>query len=388
MMYRENNPNQGPARDFVRFATEWELRHSKIPFGDGHGSVHPVVDENGLVIGHYGTFDSKYILVPADIPVDGKVQEVSIRQVPFRQVYVPGWRAVQVAQTKLGLKDYLELGADIIADKRSGAKPSGYTPYRTPQTSFSLITDVEGHVMLVLDSRNTDGITTSLFSPLDLISVVKLVVFGASAGLGTVAVRTIIRRRATTALAQAAKRELTSGSASATQTVAAVTRRVGSVGGEEMEQYLAQVLAARPDLRRLMAARVMTGQGRMDAIKIALDEFERTQGWKVVSKTAAEMEAVTTRGNIVHMRNDTKELWINNERANRWDPESFYEHTVHDLSAHALAGRGGSLGASDLPFIGAEFNRVTNGLWILEQTISREGRTDWISKAYGRARKK
>src|SRR5215211_6149056 len=149
MMYRETNPNQGPARDFARFATEWELRHSKIPFGDGHGLVHPVVDENGLVIGHYGTFDSFSIFVPADIPVDGKIQEVPIRQVPFRQVYVPGWRAVQVAQTTLGLKDYLALGADIIADKRHGAKPSGYTTFHTSLTSFGVITDIEGHVMLV-----------------------------------------------------------------------------------------------------------------------------------------------------------------------------------------------------------------------------------------------
>jgi hypothetical protein len=383
MMYREKNPNQGPARDFARFATEWELRHSKIPFGDGHGSVHPVVDENGLVIAHYGSFDSNSVFVPADIPVHGKVVER-----PVRRVHVPGWRAVEVARIALDLKDYLETGADIIADSRPQAKPSGYSAYHTPQTSFSVITDIEGHVMLVLDSRNKDGVTPSLFSPLDLISIVKLVVFGATAAVGAVAVRTIIRRRAAKALAQTAKRELTSGSEAAAQTVATVTRRVGSLSAEEMEQYLAQVLAARPDLRRLMAARVMTGQGRMDAIKIALDEFERTQGWKIVSKTAREMEAVTTKGNIVHMRNDTKELWINNERAARWDPERFYEHTVHDLAAHALAGRGGSLGARELPFIGAEFNQATNGLFILEQTIRREGRTDWISKAFARARKK
>jgi hypothetical protein len=140
---------------------------------------------------------------------------------------------------------------------------------------------------------------------------------------------------------------------------------------DEMEAYLREVLANRPDLRRLMAARVMTGQGRMDAINIALQEFERTQGWTVVEKTAAEMEAVTTRGNIVTMRAQTRELWINIERANRWDPEQFYNHVVHDLSAHALAGRGGTLGAQELPFLGDAFTRHANGLFILEEAVKR-----------------
>jgi hypothetical protein len=155
-----------------------------------------------------------------------------------------------------------------------------------------------------------------------------------------------------------------------------------------MEQHLDAVLAARPDLRRLMAARVMTGQGRMDAIKIALDEFERTQGWRVVEKTAAEMEAVTTRGNIVMLRPDRRELWINRDRAARWDAEEFYDQVVHDLGGHALVGRGssigGSLGPADLPFIGAEFRAgVTDALSLLERTIQREGGTGWISGTFG-----
>lgn len=219
IMYRKTHFDPGPARDFARSATAWELTHSKVPFGDGNGSVHPVVDQDGLVIGHYGSFDSNSVFVPADIPSNGKVVER-----PVRGVYVPGWRAVEVVRTTLDLRDYLELGADVIADRRPKAKHSGYTNYHTPQTSFSVITDIEGHVLLVLDSRNKDGVTPSSFSPLDLISVLKLIVFGASAALGAVAIRTLMRRRAAKALAQSGKRELTSGSGIATEIAAVVAR--------------------------------------------------------------------------------------------------------------------------------------------------------------------
>jgi hypothetical protein len=167
-------------------------------------------------------------------------------------------------------------------------------------------------------------------------------------------------------------------------------RLVGRLTPTQITQYFRELLANRPDLRRLMAARVMTGQGRMDAIKIALKEFGDTQpGWKVVEKTAAEMEAVTTPNNLVMIRAQTKELWINTERANRWDPDVFYDEVVHDLSAHALAGRGSSeLGISlkeaDLPFVGSEFvAKVTDGCTLLERSIKLHGNVDWIVKFFG-----
>jgi hypothetical protein len=69
------------------------------------------------------------------------------------------------------------------------------------------------------------------------------------------------------------------------------------------------------------------------------------------------------------MRAQLRELWVNNERAARYDPDAFYEHVVHDLSAHALVGRGGTLGPDVLPFIGDYFTRFNNGLAILEHAI-------------------
>jgi hypothetical protein len=60
---------------------------------------------------------------------------------------------------------------------------------------------------------------------------------------------------------------------------------------------------------------------------------------------------------------------------------------VHDLSAHALAGRGSSeLGISlkeaDLPFVGNFTNGATDGLSLLERSI-KQGNVDWIVKFFG-----
>jgi hypothetical protein len=221
IMYSERMHTQGPARDFRRFATAWELRHSKVPFGDGHGSVFPVVDENMVVVGHYGSFDSSQIFVPADLPTDGKVEEESSGGRVYtggkmHNVYVPGQRFVRVVKSKLSVKDMLEVDVPVFANKYDGAsyRNRGYQPYdvyHRPQLSVSVVTDIEGRVVLFVDSRDKDGITPSAFSPLDLISIAKLVLLGVSAAAGALMVRTLIRRRAAKALAQSAKRELGAG---------------------------------------------------------------------------------------------------------------------------------------------------------------------------------
>ena len=52
IMYRRKEDEE-----FKKYATDWEKLHSRIPFGDGSGSVDPVVDENMTVVGHYGEFN-------------------------------------------------------------------------------------------------------------------------------------------------------------------------------------------------------------------------------------------------------------------------------------------------------------------------------------------
>jgi len=354
-----------PNRDFKKYATDWEIFHSKVPFGEGSGTCFPVIDDERVVIGHYGTFTWEQIFIPAEYKDAVRVEEVPVTGT----LGLP--RAWEVKKRPPGLNELVEFGADVVVDRyQEYYLKRGYIRYfAPPQQWYTVITDIEGHVLLVLSTGNSDGIEPSAFSPLDLILVVKLVVVGLAAA-GALVLRTYVRRRAVRAALESGGRE--------------AARRVGRITAREMEQHLDAVLRARPDLRRLMAARVMTGEGRMKAIKIALKEFEDTQHWKVVEKTAAEMEAVTTRDNIVTLRADRRELWINKDRAARWDPEDFYEHVVHDLGAHALAGRGGTLTAADIPFVGDEFRRgITDALALLERTIRREGVTGWISRTFG-----
>jgi hypothetical protein len=125
-------------------------------------------------------------------------------------VYVPGQRFVRVVKTRLTVKDMLEVEVPVFANMYDEAsyKSRGYQSYANysrPQLSFSVVTDIEGRVVLYVDSRDKDGITPSAFSPLDLISVAKLVLLGVSAAAGALTVRTLIRRRAAKALAQSAK---------------------------------------------------------------------------------------------------------------------------------------------------------------------------------------
>jgi hypothetical protein len=373
-------------QNFWHYATAWEKTFSTLCGSSSSREAIPVVDERLTVIGHCGRFHGSRIFIRKGAgrlggdPVTGISHEFK----PGEPVFV---RASSPSPSYVSLRS---------------VGRSGYEVYVT----------LDGAVRYIAGGAVIEG-AESTISPLDFMSFGRLgqmvghtvgrVVFPSVRGCRLKSIEFKERQRlqaegSAEALAQQAAREAERAAAGtsrptlrgvgavgpggAGQGATNTARRVGSMSPEQMEQYLASVLAARPDLRRLMAARVMTGQGRMDAIKGALKEFEQTQGWKVVEKSAREMEAVTTRGNIVHMRNETRELWINRDRAARWDPDEFYEQTVHDLSAHALAGRGGSLGPSDLPFIGREMSKASNGLWILEQSI-KQGGTNWITNVYG-----
>lgn len=212
-------------QEFKNYATDWEILHSTILSGDGAGTVDPVVDENMTVIGHYGKFDSQYIFVPGNIiPHSAKTVEEKI------PILWPGARVVEVRKMDLSLPDYLAAEADVIADEYHEARyfNRGYRRYELPQTTFTVITDIEGHVMLVVDSQDKQGLKPALFSPLDLISIVKLVVLGVAAVGGALIVRTLARRRASRTLAaQAGRRELTDRVADSAGTRVAVQPKTG-----------------------------------------------------------------------------------------------------------------------------------------------------------------
>jgi hypothetical protein len=318
-------------QDFEKHATPWEKDYSKLA-GAGNGAD-PVVDHDLMVVGHYGLFGGRKIFVPK-----GRGNPSSYGGVAE-------------------LRTLLREDSDVFV-RHYNPLPSSHEQFEDINASvmqWLLLTGIDGRVLAVggFDHR---GIEPSAFSPADVIGFARLIgrLVVTVVGVGGRLVRSLTVRPAA--------RVLTGGSSAA-------TRPVGRITIEEMERHLTDVLARRPELRRLMAARVMTGQGRMDAIKIALQEWERTQGWKVVEKTAREMQAVTHPKNLMTLRAESRELWINKDRAARWDPNEFYDETVHELAAHALAGRGGSLTEAHIAFIGHEFGVTNNAARILESTI-------------------
>jgi hypothetical protein len=208
---------QNEDQDFKKYATAWEIFHSKVPFGEGSGTVFPVIDREGVVSGHYGWFESDHFFVPANLQSALKVEEVPVRGT---------WglpRIMEIERKRLSLKDYLEIDADVIADRYQGYYlKRGYARWvPTPQLSFEVMTDIEGHVLLVLSRRDKDGIERSAFSPLDLIAVVK-VVGGLLAAGSALALRTYLRRKAVLALTSAERPLLAKFSQSTEEEIAAL----------------------------------------------------------------------------------------------------------------------------------------------------------------------
>lgn len=411
-------------QEFRSYATPWEIGHSRLSFGWGSGNAAPLVDDNMTVVGHVGWFKPETVFFPQrEVQVTRK-KVVMVRGQPRsllgvltdvnpvksleedRKRTAPKPYVVDVGRTP---EEMLEDGVEIRADRYNDHYlKQGFVQQLPLQTLSQCVTDCEGRVLFFADSRDKQALEPSWVTPYDLFSVVKLVGVASAAVVGMIGIRMLARSAASRTLrgvmrelakdgaddaAGAATREGTgaatregasatggAGGAAGQQAgrttargigaVAAQTRRrVGPVTIEEMRAYLMEILAARPDLRRLMSARALSGTGRLDAIKAALREFETTTNWKVVEKTAAQMEAVTARDNIVTLRAQIREVWINKDRAARWDADEFYEHVVHDLSAHALVGRGGTFGAKDLVFVGEEFTSINNALFVLENAI-------------------
>ena len=116
----------------------------------------------------------------------------------------------------------LDVGAGAIADTyhEDMYLNKGYKELLDyePQTAYTVITDIEGKVLLVVSKKDLDGVIPHWFTPLDLILIVaaaRFVIEGV--GMLSVGIRTLSRRRK--ALAEAAKRELTSGGTSGATTI-------------------------------------------------------------------------------------------------------------------------------------------------------------------------
>jgi hypothetical protein len=323
-------------QDFEKHATPWEKVHSKLANGARYGAD-PVVDSDLMVVGHFGRFHGTH-------------------------VFVPKGRGIGLGVGSSGLEFRMMLDEDVaVFVSRHNPLPSRYEAFHNASDArWWLLTAIDGRVLAV-DRSDDRGVEPSAFSPADVLAfgrlIGKLVV--TLVGVGGRLVRSLTVRRAA--------RRLTGevGGRRATRTVGGITIPIGRITVEEMERHLTDVLARRPELRRLMGARAMTDRARIEAIKLALEEWERTQGWKVVRKAASEMPV----GNPMTLRAEVRELWINRNEVAHWRLDKFYEETVHEMAAHALKGSGGRFDETVVAFVGELFQQHNNALFILEQAI-------------------
>jgi hypothetical protein len=204
IMYRANHYETGPAPDFRRFATAWELKHSQIVLGEGPRSVFPVVDETGLVVAHYGKFDHDQVFLPGHIP--STMEET-----------VSSGRVQVTKQVPVTLEAILRAEFEVFAHQYDAQsyRTRGYRVFPRPQMTFTLVTDIDGKVLMVVDSRSTaGGVEAVAYSPLDLIFIAR----SALALAGRLLVRTLARKKAAN-LAQTARRQLGVGAAGGDEAV-------------------------------------------------------------------------------------------------------------------------------------------------------------------------
>jgi hypothetical protein len=94
---------------------------------------------------------------------------------------------------------------------------------------------------------------------------------------------------------------------------ASILEKEGKLSAEEMIAYLTNIIRQHPELRRLMAARVLTEQRLTSATLEVLGDWARANGRRIMWKTEAEMVKVTKDAkNLMTLQGN--ELWINERR--------------------------------------------------------------------------
>jgi hypothetical protein len=193
------------AQSFADHATQWELLNSTIVHGDGAGAAFPLVSDDGTVIGHFGSFDSRDFYITDDTKDLAALVETG-------NIFVdrqPGHRRAGKPTQQEAFNDF------AWKARKLGHNLSGYKSYnRASQTVFTVLTDPDGFVVQLIGSRNTDGIIPVYYSPLDLIAIPRLFyLMGRS--MAKKVILAIARRRAKRDAARGTVRELNAGGSSA-----------------------------------------------------------------------------------------------------------------------------------------------------------------------------
>lgn len=343
--------------DFMGYATNWEQRYSaliperrarltlapvvssqsfysvKLPpqFGGGNLSMFPIV-------GHYGT--------------------VLVQDVIVLKKFAT--KADSIERTK-AFDRLLDQGVEAYVEESypgggwgSFAEVNNIGPNR-----FAVLTDPEGRILARLGASGSEpGLESE--DPISFLMAGISLLSLASKG-GRLVFRLISRRAAAKAAQKA-------GSAVAELLIAGngkqVAKLVGQISIEEMEQHLGHLIS-RAELRTLANARGLTGEALQRETLKALHQWETTYGRTVQYLERDALVGITgDPNNLMTLRGDR--LLVQRELLAQ--PQQFFQETIHELSADALGVRG-VMTAKDLPFIGAEFTRMNNGLFILENAI-------------------
>jgi len=140
----------------------------------------------------------------------------------------------------------------------------------------------------------------------------------------------------------------------------AASIKEGQLSVEEMIAHLTNIVREHPELRRLMAARVLTEQRLTSATLEALGDWARAYGRRVEWKTEAEMVKVTKDAeNLMTLQGN--ELWINGEAKALKDANEFYKEVVHELASDSLGYRGSG--------VAKRFIEMKNGMKFTDQTL-------------------
>ena len=136
---------------------------------------------------------------------------------------------------------------------------------------------------------------------------------------------------------------------------------------EEMEQHLTAVVANRPELKRLMAAKVLTGERLRAEVDAILKE------WRIANNRAVKLvdegvvqQASGRPGNLVWLRGQN-EIWI--EKQVIRNPQTYLDEIRHELVADALGGGHGTAAA----YIEMTNGTIWNAQVILEDAVARTG---------------
>jgi len=182
----------------------------------------------------------------------------------------------------------------------------------------------------------------------------------------------------------------------AERTAVGAGRITGPVTAEQMETYLQDVVANRPELAKLMRAAASDGAELTKQTLQALEDWQYLHGRNVrwVENGVVQRLEGSAPGNYLSLR-PNGELWIERQVSNgtrdlqnhfksvggRWDSVTatleegttgakfFHRQVTHELVADALVGKGGKFTGQDLAFVGQSFRRTNNALFLLENAI-------------------